>query len=542
MRARCAGAVVVLTALAFAAPAQAAPGDISTVAGTGTMGFSGEGGSALAAMLNSPTYVAPTPDGGFLIADTGNNRIRKVLNGTITTVAGSGTAGFSGDGGAATAAKLSFATSVAPTPDGGFLIADQSNQRIRKVLNGQITTVAGTGTPGFSGDGGAATSAQISGPAAVATTPDGGFLFADQNNNRIRKVLNGQITTVAGNGTGGFSGDGGPATAAQLNYPYDVASTPDGGFLIADHNNQRIRKVLDGQITTVAGTGTSGFSGDGAAATSARISFPTSIASTPDGGFLIADQNNHRVRRVLDGTITTMAGSGAAGFSGDGGPATSAGLSTFFSVATTPDGGFLIADRYNNRIRRVEGVQTPTVVSTDPASPADQNTVKVFGNAQAGTVVNLYGAAGCTGPVLATGTGGQYNSAGLSVTVADNSTTTFFARASASAYTSACSTTSATYVESTPGARDTTAPNTKLGKAAIKTSARKATFKFSATEKGSTFACRLDRQKKFSKCRSPKTYKHLKPGKHTFRVRATDAAGNTDKTPAKRVFRIEARR
>ncbi len=537
MRARCAGAVVVLTALAFAAPAQAAPGDISTVAGTGTAGFSGEGGTATAAMLKYPVDVAPTPDGGFLIVDIDNYRIRKVLNGVITTVAGTGVSGFSGDGGPATAAKISTVNSVAVTPDGGFLMADYGSSRIRKVLNGIITTVAGTGTAGFSGDGGPATAAALSSPASLASTPDGSFLFVDQGNQRIRKVLNGIITTVAGTGTAGFNGDGGPATGAQLNFPIDVASTPDGGFLIADQLNNRIRKVLNGQITTVAGDGTSGFSGDGGPATSAHLAYPSSVATTLDGGLLIGDNGNYRIRKVLDGTIATAAGTGTAGFSGDGGAATGARLS-FVSVSPAPDGGVLFADRDNNRIRRIEGVPTPTVVSTDPASPADQNTVRVFGNAQTGTVVYLYGAADCGGAVLATGTGGQYSSAGLSVTVADNSTTTFYAQATQNGYTSACSTTSATYVESTPGARDTTAPNTKLGKATIKTSARKATFKFSATENGSTFACRLDRQKKFSKCRSPKTYKHLKPGKHTFRVRATDAAGNADKTPAKRIFRI----
>ncbi len=521
--------------------AQAAPADIGTVAGVGTAAFDGDGGPATAAHLFGATSIASTPDGGFLIADNGNNRIRKVLGGVITTVAGSGVGGFSGDGGPATSAKLSAPNDVAPTPDGGFLIADLVNARIRKVLNGQITTVAGTGTVGFSGDGGPATAAKLSGPADVAPTPDGGFLIADSSNNRIRKVsADGTITTVAGDGTSGFAGDGGAATAAELSHPTGVSPTSDGGFLIADQFNNRIRKVLNGQITTVAGTGGLGFAGDNGPATSATIFGPTSVTSTGDGGFLIADHGNHRIRKVLNGQITTVAGTGSpGGFSGDGGPATAAKLSAPTATAVAPDGGFLIADAGNSLIRRVEGVPTPTVLNTDPPSPADQNTVKVFGTALTGATVSLFGQAGCGGAPLATGSGGQLTNSGIPVTVADNSTTTFFAQASQSGFTSACSTTSVTYVEATP---DTIAPNTKLGKATIRSSARKATFKFSATENGSTFACRLDRQKKFSKCRSPKTYKHLKPGKHTFRVRATDAAGNTDKTPAKRVFRIGARR
>lgn len=340
--------------------AQAAEGDIFTVAGT-SVGFSGDGGLATAAEINVPTGVAATPDGGFLIADTSNHRIRKVSpTGGITTVAGTGTQGFSGDNGPATAAELNFPLTIAPTPDGGFLFADGGNFRIRKVsAAGTITTVAGT-TAGSTDDDIPATEAQLQGPTGVALTADGGFLIADVNDHRVRKVsAAGIITTVAGDGTAGLGGDNGPATAAQLDKPAAVAATADGGFLIADFNNHRIRKVdAGGTIFTVAGT-TQGFSGDNGPATAAKLDQPSGVAVTADGGYLIADRTNHRVRKVdAAGTITTVAGT-TEGLGGDGGPATAAQLSRPHAAVPMPDGGFLIADTGNSRIRRVAGQQAP---------------------------------------------------------------------------------------------------------------------------------------------------------------------------------------
>ena len=244
------------------------------------------------------------PDGGYLIADAGNDRVRRVFpDETINTVAGTGTFGFSGDGGPATAANLKDPLAVTVMPDGGYLIADAGAARIRRVsATGIITTIAGTGTPGYSGDGGSATAAQLFAPSGVAATPDGGYLIADTGNSRVRKVSSdGRITTVAGTGTPGFSGDGGPATAARLgqNSPYSVAVTADGGFLIGDEVNRRVRRVSPtGIITTVAGTGVQGSSGDGGAATAAQLNVPTGVATTPDGGFLIADEFGNRVRWV----------------------------------------------------------------------------------------------------------------------------------------------------------------------------------------------------------------------------------------------------
>jgi len=221
-------------------------GAITRVAGTGTVGDSGDDGPATDAELNNPGAVAVTADGGFLIADAGNNEVRKVSSaGVITRVAGTGTAGNSGDDGLATDAELNFPTGVAVTADGGFLIADAGNDEVRKVSSaGVITRVAGIGTVGDSGDDGPATDAELNNPVVVAVTADGGFLIADANNNVVRKVSSkGVITRVAGTGTKGDSGDDGPATDAELFIPIRVAVTADGGFLIADVGNNVVRKV-----------------------------------------------------------------------------------------------------------------------------------------------------------------------------------------------------------------------------------------------------------------------------------------------------------
>jgi hypothetical protein len=308
--------------------------------------------------------------GGFLIADTDNQRIRRVdASGIITTFAGNGTQGFFGDGGPATQAWLNNPSGVTSDGTGGFLIADAFNNRIRRVdASGIITTVAGNSSQGFSGDGGPATQASLRYPSAVASDGAGGFLIAD--NNRIRRVdANGMITTVAGNGQHGFSGDSGFATQAELNGPSGVISDGTGGFLIADTGNSRIRRVdASGTITTVAGNGLGGYSGDGGPATQAQLAYPTGISPDGVGGFLIADSSNNRVRRVdASGIITTVAGNDDSGFSGDGGPATQAQLYYPAGVASDGEGGFFIADYYNNRIRRVfnAGFLNPSTVYGD---------------------------------------------------------------------------------------------------------------------------------------------------------------------------------
>ena len=333
-------------------------GVITRVAGTGTAGNSGDDGPATDAQLHGPRGVAVTADGGFLITDTGNNEVRAVsAAGVITRVAGTGTAGNSGDDGPATDAELSFPNVVAVTADGGFLIADSGNNVVRAVsAAGVITRVAGTGTAGNSGDDGPATDAQLHDPIGVAVTADGGFLITDTGNNEVRAVsAAGVITRVAGTGTAGNSGDDGPATDAQLNEPAGVAVTADGGFLITDFGNNEVRAVsAAGVITRVAGTGTAGNSGDDGPATDAQLNDPIGVAVTADGGFLITDTGNSEVRAVsAAGVITRVAGTGTAGNSGDDGPATDAQLSEPFWVAVTADGGFLITDIANQEVRKV---------------------------------------------------------------------------------------------------------------------------------------------------------------------------------------------
>ena len=299
--------------------------------------------------------------------------LARAATNNIGTAAGTGTSGFSGDNGAATAAQISTPVGVARTADRGYLIVDQGNNRIRRVSPaGVITTVAGNGTAGFGGDNGPATSAQLNAPNGAAPTADGGFLFADSNNNRVRRVSpSGVITTVAGTGAAGFSGDNGPATSAQLSFPGGVAVLPDGSYLITDNDNNRVRRVSPaGTITTVAGTGGAGAGGDNGPATGAQLNDPPGSAGTGDGGYLIGDTNNNKVRRVSPGgTITTVAGTGAAGFSGDNGPATSAQLNSPLGVAATSGNDFLIADTSNHRIRIVDAGDPPPLPPPPPPPP-----------------------------------------------------------------------------------------------------------------------------------------------------------------------------
>jgi RHS repeat-associated protein len=334
---------------------------ITTVAGSDADGFSGDGGPATAARLWSPWGVAAGPDGSLYIADSVNNRIRRVRpDGIITTVAGNGALGFAGDGGPAVMATLWGPSGIAVGPDGSLYIADAGNNRIRRVgPSGIIITVAGSAaTTGFAGDGGPAVDAALYRPFAIAVGPDGSLYIPTVN--RIRRVgPDGIITTIVGS-VPGFSGDGGKAALAKLDSPLGVVVGPDGSIYIADANNNRIRRVgPDGIISTVAGSGAPGFGGDGEAAVSARLYNPYGVAVSADGSFYIADAENHRVRRVApDGIITTVAGNGAYaysgddGFRGDGGPATAAKLSNSpRGVAVGPDGGLYIADFGINRIR-----------------------------------------------------------------------------------------------------------------------------------------------------------------------------------------------
>lgn len=379
-------------------------GTIATIAGNGIADYTGDGAQATSAALNGPFGVAVDGQGRIVVADTGNSVVRRIdTTGVISTIAGTGTSGYSGDGGPAASADLQFPVAVAVDTSGAVLILDTLNQRVRRVgTTGTITTVAGTGGTGYSGDGGTATAAAVRNPQGLAVDAQGGFAIADTTNERVRRVdTAGMISTIAGNGTFGVGGDGGEATAATLANPFDVALDAQGRIYIADTFNHRIRRVeLDGTITTVAGTGLSGFSGDGGPATAAELFEPdgvaldpqgrvyiadtvnnrirmvdatgviTTVAGTgaasvldhphgvaidPQGRIVIADTYNHRIRRVDgQGAISTIAGTGSFGFSGDGGPATSATMSTPYYAAVDPQGRVVIADLSNNRIRRIE--------------------------------------------------------------------------------------------------------------------------------------------------------------------------------------------
>jgi len=337
---------------------------IDTVAGGGSPPDGlGDGGPANKAQLYTPRVVTMDAAGNFYIADYYNHRIRKVdTNGIITTVAGNGVQGYSGDGGPAAQAQLFHPYSVTVDSQGNLYIADENNYRIRKVFpSGIITTVAGSGPSwpsggGFSGDGGAATEALLNAPRGVAVDAQGNIYIGDNRNQRIRKVdTNGIITTVAGNGIEGFSGDGGPATAARLRYPHGVAVDAQGNLYIADASNHRIRKVdASGIITTVAGNGNAAYSGDGGPAPQAGLNYPLGMTLDMQGNLYLADAFNHRIRTVdQSGIITTVAGSGIKGFSSDDGPATEAQLDTPTGVTVDSQGNLYIADYANHRIRKV---------------------------------------------------------------------------------------------------------------------------------------------------------------------------------------------
>jgi sugar lactone lactonase YvrE len=351
-------AVFTLTGVSSTTPASS--GIISTYAGNGTAGFSGDGSAATSAELNFPQATAIDSSGNIYVADLRSNRIRKITPaGIISTYAGNGTAGFSGDGGPATSAEINGPLGISFDGAGNLYIGDSYNERVRKVTPaGIISTFAGTGSQGYNGDGIAATSAELYYPAGTVADQNGNIYIADYFNSRVRKVNTaGVISTVAGDGTNGYSGDGGPATNAEVYYPTGVAMDPSGNLYIADYYNNRVREVAtSGVISTFAGTGRGDYNGDGIPATTAELYAPFSVATDSTSNVYISDYGNNRIRKVdTTGLISTVAGNGTAGFSGDGGLAISAEFKGPGGIAVDKEGGaFYISDENNNRVRQVQ--------------------------------------------------------------------------------------------------------------------------------------------------------------------------------------------
>jgi len=327
--------------------------------GSGIAGFSGDGGAQFSATLNTPGGIFVDRIGNIYIADDGNYRIRKVDKfGIITTVAGNGGSGYSGDGGLATDAQLQ-PFSVFVDGAGNIYFGDVHNNVVREINDaGVINTIAGNGTAGYTGDGGLATAALVDAPSGVVVDTAGNVYFSDATY-RLRKInASGIISTFCGTGVLGFSGDGGPATAAMISTPgYMHIDNATYTLYFEDNNNNRIRKIdlATGIINTVAGNGGGGYSGDGGPATSAELHAPGGITLDSAGNLYIADDVNYRVRIVNPaGIISTYAGSGIAGFSGDGGAAIAARVNVAIDVAIDLSGHLLIADNHNNRIRIID--------------------------------------------------------------------------------------------------------------------------------------------------------------------------------------------
>ena len=345
-----------------------ANGILSTIAGNGNYGYTGDGGIGTGANLPGPDGVVVDSNGNVNVCDTFANRVRTINSfAIINLIAGTNMPGFGGDGGPATAALLVDCQGIALDGAGNLYVADTHDRRIRKIsAAGIISTVAGNGVDNFSGDGGQAINAELNNPQGVALDAQGNLYIADTGNNRIRKVTaSGVITTIAGSTSSGYAGDGGFSTAAQLNGPSRVALDPAGNIYFTDNGNNVVRRILtDGIINTVAGNGQSGFGGDGRPANAAMLANPIGLTIDASGGILIADAGNLRIRRVdPNGTISTIAGNGSNALSGDGGSPLSTGFGLPADVAVDAVGNIYIADQSDGRVRRIQPKPSSIVLS-----------------------------------------------------------------------------------------------------------------------------------------------------------------------------------
>ncbi|MGO4515407.1 Ig-like domain repeat protein [Terriglobus sp. 2YAB30_2] len=369
------------------------PGTMSTVVGDGTWIYRGDGMQATASTLFLPQGIVVDAAGNLYVTDSSSNRVRRIDAQTqvITTIAGDGNPGYTGDGGPATGASVSNPTGLALDGLGNLYIADNYNHVVRAVdlATNIIRTVAGTGTAGYSGDGSAATSARLNGPNGLAVDPAAGVLYiADTGNSAVRKLdlVTGNINAFAGTGVAGYSGDGGSAVSAQLNLPWGVAVAADGHVCIADQTNHMVRCVTSGVIQHVAGTGTAGFSGDGSAASGAQLRYPGALLFDVAGNLLISDTSNNRVRRInaVTGLIETITGTGGQSFQGDDGPANAAMVYGPYSMALDGYGNLYIADMFHNRVRKITtnlAKMTFDPIRVGRTSPTQTITVENAGNA-----------------------------------------------------------------------------------------------------------------------------------------------------------------
>jgi uncharacterized protein (TIGR03437 family) len=397
-----------------------AAGVITTLAGTGERGFSGDGGPSSSAALGlaflvnecdparfeEQSHLTVDPAGNIYIADSANHRVRRIApNGIISTLAGTGErpaidarcsplggAAATGDNSPATTARLYGPAQAFPGPNSTLLIVDQKNNRIRQVAaDGRITTLIGSNLHAFFAPNIPATSTPLDWPSAAAYAPDGILYFAELHSHRIARLLpNGRLQLIAGTGFAGDAPENATATSARLNTPTHLLFDPAGNLLIADQGNHKIRRITPaGLITTIAGTGAAGFSGDDGPASAARLNQPNALALDPAGNLYIADMGNHRIRRIApDGTITTVAGTGQPGRGPDNVPATESALRFPNSVAVHPSGDLLIADWQNFRIRRVTFGARPAIAAGGIVNGASF----AAGPVAPGALLSLFGA------------------------------------------------------------------------------------------------------------------------------------------------------